>query len=355
VADRKHKPERVGGRAAGTGAAKVQAAIDEVGEHASRLDAVIAGVRAAKGEGSLMRLTGQACDMNVAWLPLGIPSLDRALGRGLPRGRIIEVFGPESTGKTTFCLEVVKAEQRAGGIPVFVDAEHALDPEYATKIGVNLDEVGISQPDSGEEALEVVEMAIQAGATMIIVDSVAALVPQAELDGDMGAAHVGLQARLMSQAMRKLTGVASRHKAIVIFINQTRQKIGVTFGSDETTTGGNALKFYASQRIKLTKIGVIREKADDSASPVLGIRVKIQVVKNKVAVPFQVAELEMRGSWGLDPVADVLDLAVKQKIVELAGSWYSCGERRLGQGRENTMAALRADADLFAEISGRLA
>jgi recombination protein RecA len=269
---------------------------------------------------------------------------------GIPRGRVVEIFGPESSGKTTMALHVVAGAQRGGGTAAFVDAEHALDPEYAKKLGVDVDELMVSQPDSGEQALEITEILIRSGALdVVVIDSVAALVPKAELDGEMGDSHVGLQARLMSQALRKLTGIVSKSRTSLVFINQIREKIGVMFGNPETTTGGRALKFYASQRLDIRRIGAIK-----SGDETIGNRTKLRVVKNKVAPPFRLAEFDILYGEGISREGDLLDLGVAHKIVDKSGSWFSYGDLRLGQGRENARVFLKDNADLANEIDHKL-
>jgi recombination protein RecA len=277
----------------------------------------------------------------------GALSLDLALGgRGLPRGRIVEVFGPESSGKTTLALTVIANCQKQGGVAAFIDAEHALDPSWAKRLGVNLDEILVSQPDTGEQALEICEMLVRSNAVdVIVVDSVAALIPRAEIEGEMGDSHVGLQARLMSQALRKLTGAIAKSECIVIFINQLREKIGVMFGSPETTTGGRALKFYSSVRIDIRRIGAIKDGERN-----VGNRVKAKVVKNKIAPPFREAEFDIMFEEGISISGDVLDLAVADGVVDKSGAWFSYGDVRLGQGREASKTFLRQNADLMEEI-----
>ncbi len=301
------------------------------------------------GKGSIMRL-GEAHKVNVETVPSGSLSLDLALGGGIPRGRIVEIYGPESSGKTTVCLHVVAEVQKSGGTAAYVDAEHALDPAYAKRLGVNTDTLLISQPDSGEQALEVVETLVRSNAVdIIVVDSVAALVPQAEIEGDMGDAHMGLQARLMSQALRKLTGVINRTKCTVIFVNQLRMKIGVMFGNPETTTGGNALKFYASVRMDIRRISQI--KVGDE---VVGNRARIKVVKNKIAPPFREAEFDIMYNQGISFEGDVLDLAVNGEIVGKAGAWFEYKNEKIGQGREAAKKYLKENPKVLAEISTKV-
>ncbi|MBX3469748.1 MAG: recombinase RecA [Planctomycetes bacterium] len=298
------------------------------------------------GQGSIMVL-GQDFKQEVPAISTGSLSLDMAIGvGGIPRGRVTEIFGPESSGKTTLALTVAANAQRRGGVVAYVDAEHALDPSYARRIGVNLDALLVSQPDSGEQALEIVELLVQSNAVdVIVVDSVAALVPKAELEGNMGDAHVGLQARLMSQALRKLTGVVNRSRTALIFINQLREKIGVMFGSPETTSGGRALKFYSSVRIDIRRIGSIKE--GDGAT---GNRVKAKVVKNKVAPPFRQAEFDIMFNRGISWFGDVLDQAVELNVVRKAGAWFNFGETRIGQGRDKSIQFLEANPDIAAEV-----
>jgi recombination protein RecA len=298
------------------------------------------------GKGSIMRL-GESHKIDVETIPTGSLSLDLALGGGIPKGRIIEIYGPESSGKTTVCLHVLAEVQKAGGTAAIVDAEHALDPAYAKRLGVNTDTLLISQPDSGEQALEVVETLVRSNAVdIIVVDSVAALVPQAEIEGDMGDAHMGLQARLMSQALRKLTGVISRSKTTVIFVNQLRMKIGVMFGNPETTTGGNALKFYASVRMDIRRQAQI--KAGDA---VIGNHVRVKVVKNKVAPPFREAEFDIMYNQGISREGDVIDLAVTHGVVDKAGAWYEYKGEKIAQGREAAKNFLAANPKVFDEIA----
>ena len=299
------------------------------------------------GKGSIMRL-GEGPGMEaIAAISTGSVSLDAALGcGGVPRGRIVEIFGPESSGKTTIALQIIAEVQRSGGMAAFVDAEHALDPIYAKALGVQTDNLIVSQPDTGEQALEIAEILTSSGSLgVVVIDSVAALVPKAELEGDMGDHHVGLQARLMSQALRKLTGVVHRSNTCFIFINQIRMKIGVMFGNPETTSGGNALKFYASVRLDIRRIAAIKEGENN-----VGNRTRVRVVKNKLAPPFRTAEFDIMFGHGVSKEGDVLDLAVEKDIVAKTGSWYSYGEERIGQGRENVKRFLSENADIFSEI-----
>lgn len=315
-------------------------------EKQKALDAAINQIERMFGKGSVMRL-GQKESLEIEAIPTGSLGLDIALGvGGLPQGRIVEIYGPESSGKTTLTLHVIAAAQKKGFNCAFVDAEHALDPVYASKLGVNLDELIISQPDFGEQALEITDTLVRSGGiNLVVVDSVAALVPKAELEGDMGDSHMGLQARLMSQALRKLTASVSRGNCMVIFINQIRQKIGVMFGNPETTTGGNALKFYASVRLDIRRIGAIKDKEE-----VVGNQTRVKVVKNKVAPPFKVVEFDIMYGRGISQSGEVLDLAVKANIVEKAGSWYSYKTERIGQGRENAKKHLEENPALMEEI-----
>ncbi len=303
------------------------------------------------GKGSIMRLGEASANMNIEVIPTGILPLDAALGvGGIPRGRIIEVYGPESSGKTTVTLHMIAEAQKRGGIAAFIDAEHALDPVYAKKLGVDIDNLLISQPDTGEQALDIVEALVRSGAIdIIVVDSVAALVPKAEIEGDMGDSHVGLHARLMSQAMRKLTGIISKSSTIAIFINQIREKVGVMFGNPETTTGGRALKFYSSVRLEVRKIDTIKQGTD-----VIGNRTKIKVVKNKVAPPFKIAEFDIMYGEGVSKVGSIIDIASDLDIVDKSGAWYSYNGSRLGQGKENAKDALKQNAELCAEIEAKV-
>ncbi|MBR0284127.1 MAG: recombinase RecA [Selenomonadaceae bacterium] len=303
------------------------------------------------GKGAIMRLGEAAVNMNVEVIPTGILPLDIALGvGGVPRGRIIEVYGPESSGKTTVTLHMIAEAQKAGGIAAFIDAEHALDPVYAQKLGVNIDDLLISQPDTGEQALDIVEALVRSGAIdIIVVDSVAALVPKSEIEGDMGDSHVGLHARLMSQAMRKLTGVISKSGTVAVFINQIREKVGVMFGNPETTTGGRALKFYASVRLDVRRIDSIKQGAD-----VIGSRTKVKVVKNKVAPPFKQAEFDIMYGEGVSKIGSLIDMAVEMDIVDKSGAWFSYGGTRLGQGKENAKTAILEQPGLADEIEGKI-
>ena len=302
------------------------------------------------GKGSIMRL-GAKEFLPISAISTGSIGVDAALGvGGVPRGRIIEIFGPESSGKTTLSLHVIAEAQRAGGLAAFIDAEHALDAEYAKKLGVDVDNLLVSQPDSGEQALEIAEVLVRSGAIdVIVVDSVAALVPRAELEGEMGDSHVGLQARLMSQAMRKLTAILAKSKTSMIFINQIREKIGVMFGNPETTTGGRALKFYSSVRIDIRRTNQIKE-----GDEVVGSRVKVKVVKNKVAAPFRQAEFDVGYGEGISKTGELLDIGIENKIIEKSGSWFSYGDVRLGQGRENAKLFIKDNADLSAEIEKKV-
>lgn len=312
------------------------------------LDAAISQIEKQYGRGSIMRLGDNSNQMKVETIPTGSISLDIALGQGgLPKGRIIEIYGPESSGKTTVALHCVAETQKRGGIAGFIDAEHALDPVYARNIGVDIDNLYISQPDSGEQALEITETMVRSGAVdIIVVDSVAALVPKAEIEGDMGDSHVGLQARLMSQALRKLTSAISRSNCIVIFINQLREKIGVMFGNPETTTGGRALKFYASVRLDVRRIESIKQQGE-----VIGNRTRIKVVKNKVAPPFKEAEFDIMFGKGISKEGDVLDLAANLDIIQKSGAWYAYQGDKIGQGRENAKAYLAEHPDVLENVT----
>jgi recombination protein RecA len=316
-------------------------------EKMKALDAALAQIEKQYGKGSVMKLGDQSANMGIDVVPTGSLSLDLALGLGgMPRGRIIEIYGPESSGKTTVALHVVAEVQKMGGIAGFIDAEHALDPTYASHIGVDIDNLYISQPDNGEQALEITETMVRSGAVdVIIVDSVAALVPKAEIDGEMGDSHVGLHARLMSQALRKLTGIISKSNCVVIFINQLREKVGVMFGNPETTTGGRALKFYASVRLDVRRIETLKVGGE-----VVGNRTRVKVVKNKVAPPFKEAEFDIMFGKGISKEGDILDLAVLHDIINKAGAWYSYNGEKIGQGRENTKLYLANNPDVMEEI-----
>jgi recombination protein RecA len=319
------------------------------------LELAIASVEKEYGKGAIMRLKdGEKLHDGVATVPTGSLSLDLALGiGGYPRGRIIEIYGPESSGKTTLCLHAVASVQRAGGVAAFIDAEHAMDVTYAKKLGIKTDELLLSQPDYGEQALEIADMLVRSGAVdVIVIDSVAALVPKAEIEGDMGDNHVGLQARLMSQALRKLTGAVARSNCLVIFINQIRMKIGVMFGSPETTTGGNALKFYSSVRLDIRRIGSIKEAAsvDKKEPAVMGNRTRVKVVKNKMAPPFREVEFDILYGQGISRSGDVLDLASDLGIVEKSGAWFSYAGERIGQGRDNARTFLEAHPEKLEKI-----
>jgi recombination protein RecA len=315
------------------------------------LDSALAQIERQFGKGSIMRLGGDNPVKDIESTSTGSLGLDIALGiGGLPKGRVIEIYGPESSGKTTLTLHVVAEEQKKGGVCAFVDAEHALDPQYARKLGVNLDELLISQPDTGEQALEIVDTLVRSGAvSLVVVDSVAALTPKAELEGDMGDATVGAQARLMSQAMRKLTASISRSNCMVIFINQIRQKIGVMFGNPETTTGGNALKFYASVRLDIRRIGAIKDREE-----VVGNSTRVKVVKNKVAPPFKQVEFDIMYGEGISKTGELLDLGVKAGVVEKSGAWFSYGDERIGQGRENAKQFLKDNPDVAYAIEDKI-
>ncbi|MGA9042475.1 MAG: recombinase RecA [Terriglobales bacterium] len=316
-------------------------------ERSKAIELAFATIEKQFGKGSIMRLGSKEAIVPIAVIPTGAISFDAALGvGGFPRGRVIEVFGPESSGKTTITLQVIAEAQKAGGLAAFVDAEHALDPGYAKKLGVDVDNLLVSQPDYGEQALEITETLVRSGAVdVLVVDSVAALVPKAELDGEMGDSHMGLQARLMSQALRKLTGTVSKSRTCLIFINQIREKIGVMFGNPETTTGGRALKFYSSVRIDIRRIAAIKE-----GDVVTGSRTRIKVVKNKVAAPFREAEFDIMYGEGISREGDLLDLAATHNLVEKSGSWYSYSGERIGQGRENARQFLKDNKDIYAKL-----
>lgn len=316
-------------------------------EKLKALDAALAQIEKQYGKGSVMKLGDKSASMNIETVPTGSLSLDLALGLGgMPRGRIIEIYGPESSGKTTVALHVVAEIQKRGGIAGFIDAEHALDPVYASNIGVDIDNLYISQPDNGEQALEITETMVRSGAVdVIIVDSVAALVPKAEIDGEMGDSHVGLHARLMSQALRKLTGIISKSNCVVIFINQLREKVGIMFGNPETTTGGRALKFYASVRLDVRRIETLKVGGE-----VVGNRTRVKVVKNKVAPPFKEAEFDIMFGKGISKEGDLLDLAVLNDVIVKSGAWYSYNGEKIGQGRENTKLYLQNNPEFTAAV-----
>jgi recombination protein RecA len=319
-------------------------------ERVKAIETALSQIERQFGKGSIMRL-GQRDVLSIPAIPTGSLAVDNAIGiGGVPRGRVVEIFGPESSGKTTLALSVIREAQKLGGVAAFIDAEHALDAEYARKIGVDIDNLLVSQPDNGEQALEIAEMLVRSnGIDIVVVDSVAALVPRAELEGEMGDSHVGLQARLMSQALRKLTAVVSKSKTCLIFINQIREKIGVMFGSPETTTGGRALKFYASLRLDIRRIASLKDGEE-----VTGSRAKVKVVKNKTAAPFRQAEFDLDYGEGISRTGELIDLGVEQKLVLKSGAWFSYGEVRLGQGRENSKQFLRDNPDLGDEIETKL-
>jgi recombination protein RecA len=315
------------------------------------IESAIGQIEKAFGKGSVMKLGTSGMNLDIQAISTGSLGLDVALGiGGLPKGRIVEIYGPESSGKTTLALHVVAEAQKTGGACAFVDAEHALDPVYAKKLGVNIDELLISQPDAGEQALEIADTLVRSGAiSVLVVDSVAALVPRAELEGDMGDSHMGLQARLMSQALRKLTSSISKSNCLVIFINQIRQKIGIMFGNPETTSGGNALKFYASVRLDIRRIGAIKDKDD-----IIGNQTRVKVVKNKVAPPFRTVEFDIMYGEGISKNGEIVDLGVSAEIVEKSGSWFSYNEQRIGQGRENVKRFLAENTDIAKEIEDKI-
>ncbi len=315
------------------------------------LESALTQIEKQYGKGSIMKLGDTGVKMNIETVPTGSLSLDLALGvGGVPRGRVIEVYGPESSGKTTIALHMVAEVQKQGGIAGFIDAEHALDPVYAKNIGVDIDNLYISQPDNGEQALEITETMVRSGAVdILIVDSVAALVPKAEIDGDMGDSHVGLHARLMSQALRKLTGIISKSNCIVIFINQLREKVGVMFGNPETTTGGRALKFYSSIRLDVRRIETLKQGGE-----MIGNRTRIKVVKNKVAPPFKEAEFDIMFGQGISREGDVLDLAANEGVIVKSGSWYAYNDVKIGQGRENAKHYLKENPDIFKEVEEKV-
>jgi recombination protein RecA len=320
-------------------------------DRARAVESALAQIEKQFGKGSIMRLGSREAIVPISVISTGSISFDAALGvGGVPRGRVIEIFGPESSGKTTITLQIIAEAQKAGGLAAFVDAEHALDPTYARKLGVDTDNLLISQPDYGEQALEITEALVRSGAIdVLVVDSVAALVPKAELDGEMGDSHVGLQARLMSQALRKLTGTVSKSRTSLIFINQIREKIGVMFGNPETTTGGRALKFYSSVRVDIRRIAAVKE-----GDAVVGSRTKVKIVKNKVAAPFREAEFDILYGEGISREGDVLDLAVLHNIVEKSGAWYSYAGERIGQGRENVRTFLKDNREVFAKMDAQV-
>jgi recombination protein RecA len=325
----------------------------EISEEKSKaLEAARLQIEKQFGKGSIMKLGEGSAAVRIPTISTGSILLDAALGvGGYPRGRIVEIYGPEASGKTTLALHAIAEAQKKGGIAAFIDAEHALDPVYSKNLGVNTDELWVSQPDNGEQALEIVESLIRSGAVdIIVVDSVAALTPRAEIEGDMGDSHMGLQARLMSQALRKLTAIISKSRTCLVFINQIRMKIGVMFGNPETTTGGNALKFYSTIRLDVRKIETISEGADQA----IGNKVRVKVVKNKVAPPFKRVELEIIFGKGISAVGSLLDAAVEHSLISKSGSWYSFGEERIGQGRENAKSFLESNPDIYADIDQKL-
>ncbi|HSJ62620.1 MAG TPA: recombinase RecA [Gemmatimonadaceae bacterium] len=320
-------------------------------EKKKALTLAIAQIEKSLGKGSIMRMGAEGGRVRVDAIPTGAINLDAAIGvGGIPRGRVTEVYGPESSGKTTLCLHVVANAQKTGGVAAYIDAEHALDVEYARKLGVDIDNLLVSQPDTGEQALEIAEILVRSGAVdVVVIDSVAALVPKAEIEGEMGDSHVGLQARLMSQALRKLTGAIARSKTSVIFINQLREKIGVMFGNPETTTGGKALKFYASVRLDIRRIGPVKEKDE-----ITGSHVRVKVVKNKVAPPFKQAEFDIMYAEGISHVSLLVDIAAESGIIEKSGAWYSYGGQKIGQGRENAKLYLKDNPAMSAEVEEKV-
>jgi recombination protein RecA len=320
-------------------------------ERQKAIEMAVGQIEKQFGKGSIMRLGAKDVVAQIPAISTGSVSLDYALGiGGMPRGRVIEIFGPESSGKTTLALQVIAEAQKGGGMAAFVDAEHALDAQYARKLGVDLENLLVSQPDNGEQALEIVEVLVRSGGVdVVVVDSVAALVPRAEIEGEMGEAQMGLQARLMSQALRKLTGIVSKSKTCLIFINQLREKIGVMFGNPETTTGGRALKFYASVRVDIRRIGAIKD-----GDTVVGGRTRVKIVKNKVAPPFREAEFDVMYGEGISREGDLLDLAVDRKIVEKSGTWFAYSGERLGQGRENVKQFLKDNPEIFRSIEAKV-
>jgi recombination protein RecA len=315
------------------------------------LGLAVSQIEKSFGKGAIMRLGGDGAKVKVDAIPTGAINLDAAIGvGGIPRGRVTEIYGPESSGKTTLCLHVVANAQKLGGTAAFIDAEHALDTDYAGRLGVDIDKLLVSQPDTGEQALEICEILVRSGAVdVIVIDSVAALVPKAEIEGEMGDSHVGLQARLMSQALRKLTGAIARSNCSVIFINQLREKIGVMFGNPETTTGGKALKFYASLRLDIRRIGPVKEKED-----VIGSHVRVKVVKNKVAAPFRQAEFDIMYAEGISHTSLLVDIGAESGIIEKSGAWYSYGTQRIGQGRENAKLFLKDNPVVMAEVEEKV-
>jgi recombination protein RecA len=325
--------------------------LDDLKERTKAIDIAVGQIEKQFGKGSIMRLGQRGAIAQIEFVSTGSISIDYALGvGGLPRGRVVEIFGPESSGKTTLALQVIAEAQKTGGMAAFVDAEHALDAKYAQKLGVDLENLLVSQPDNGEQALEIVEVLIRSNSVdVVVVDSVAALVPKAEIEGEMGEAQMGLQARLMSQALRKLTGVVSKSKTTLIFINQLREKIGVMFGNPETTTGGRALKFYASVRIDIRRIASIKD-----GDQVVGGRTRVKVVKNKVAPPFREAEFDIMYGEGISREGDLLDLAVEKRIIEKSGAWFAYGGDRLGQGRENAKQFLKENPEIRQTIEDRV-
>jgi recombination protein RecA len=325
--------------------------VDIADDKRKALNVAIGQIEKAYGKGSIMRMGVNAPPVRVAAIPTGAINLDAAIGiGGIPRGRITEIYGPESSGKTTLCLHVIANAQRSGGVAAFIDAEHALDIEYARKLGVDVDNLLVSQPDTGEQALEIAEVLVRSNAVeVIVIDSVAALVPRAEIEGEMGDSHVGLQARLMSQALRKLTGAINRSQTTVIFTNQIREKIGVMFGSPETTTGGRALKFYASLRIDIRRIGSIKDR-----EVLVGNKTRAKIVKNKVAPPFKQAEFDIMFNVGIDHHGIIVDLGVESDVINKSGAWFSFGDVRLGQGRENAKAFLQENPEVAAQVEARV-
>ena len=320
-------------------------------EKKKALNLAIAQIEKSCGKGSIMKMGADSAKVRIDVIPTGAINLDAAIGvGGIPRGRVTEIYGPESSGKTTLCLHVVANAQRAGGVAAYIDAEHALDTDYAQKLGVDIENLLVSQPDTGEQALEICEILVRSGAVdIVVIDSVAALVPKAEIEGEMGDSHVGLQARLMSQALRKLTGAIARSKTSVVFINQLREKIGVMFGNPETTTGGKALKFYASVRLDIRRIGPVKEKEE-----VIGSHVRVKVVKNKVAPPFKQAEFDIMYAEGISHTSLLVDIGSESGIIEKSGAWYSYNGQRIGQGRENAKMFLKDNTSMMQEIEEKV-